>query len=232
MSIKITKYDHVLKFLIIGDSGVGKTSLLLKYSNSEIPSNINQTIGIDFKIKNVMVDDDSVKLQIWDTAGQERFMSITASYFRGSHAVVFVYDISDAASFMNLKIWLSECDARSGNDVVKLLVGNKSEALNRAVTFKEAKLFANLHNMNFIETSTFSKTHEFNDELINVCREIIIKKRISQFKTYNETKMSRSSSINSEHSEHSARDSFNLNNKKPNENKFSCRKFLKCCYTS
>ena len=96
-------YDYLFKLLLIGDSGVGKSSLLLRFSDDTYDTNFNSTIGVDFKIKTVDLDGKVVKLQIWDTAGQERFRTITCSYYRGAHGIIIVYDVTDTESFDNVK---------------------------------------------------------------------------------------------------------------------------------
>ena len=92
-------YDYLFKLLLIGDSGVGKSSLLLRFSDDTYETNFNSTIGVDFKIKTVDLDDKVVKLQIWDTAGQERFRTITSSYYRGAHGIIVVYDVTELDTF-------------------------------------------------------------------------------------------------------------------------------------
>ena len=100
-------FDLQVKLLMIGDSGVGKTCLLLRYANDSFSPTFITTIGIDFKIKTVPIDNHVVKLQIWDTAGQERFRTITTSYFRGAQGILLVYDVTDRGSFENVSNWMS-----------------------------------------------------------------------------------------------------------------------------
>merc|ERR1712072_230852 len=101
-------FDMQIKLLMIGDSGVGKTCLLLRYANDTFSPTFITTIGIDFKIKTIELDGKVIKLQIWDTAGQERFRTITSSYYRGAHGIIVVYDVTDQESFNNVKTWLNE----------------------------------------------------------------------------------------------------------------------------
>ena len=96
-------YDYLFKLLLIGDSGVGKSSLLLRFSDDTYETNFNSTIGVDFKIKTVDLDDKVIKLQIWDTAGQERFRTITSSYYRGAHGIIVVYDTTDNETFEHVR---------------------------------------------------------------------------------------------------------------------------------
>ena len=100
------EYDYLFKIVLVGDSGVGKSSLVLKYTDDVYNDNFISTIGVDFKIHTININGKQVKLQIWDTAGQERFKSITASYYKGAHCIIFVYDITDSQSFLNLKKWI------------------------------------------------------------------------------------------------------------------------------
>ncbi|PAV59270.1 hypothetical protein WR25_20469 [Diploscapter pachys] len=146
-------YDHLFKLLIIGDSGVGKSSLLLRFADNVFSDNYITTIGVDFKIRTMDVDGQRVKLQIWDTAGQERFRTITSTYYRGTHGVVVVYDVTSGESFGNVKRWLHEIDTNC-DGVQKILVGNKCEAVERRVgSEQDAKQFAEAMHIPFFETS-------------------------------------------------------------------------------
>lgn len=149
------EYDYLFKLLLIGDSGVGKSCLLMRYCDDIFMPTYISTIGVDFKIRTSKHEDGKfVKLQIWDTAGQERFRTITSSYYRGSHGIMIVYDITDRETFNNVKKWLDECDKFARPDVHKMLIGNKSDiADKREVTQKEGKALADLHGMTFFETS-------------------------------------------------------------------------------
>ncbi len=145
--------DLTLKLLLLGDSGCGKTCILLRYCNQVFSVSHLSTIGIDFKVKTVMHENKLIKLQIWDTAGQERFRTITSSYFRGSHAVLIVYDITDRKSFANVSYWIDSI-TKSNPDIVKILVGNKSDAVNeRYVSYQEGVELSKKYNMPFFETS-------------------------------------------------------------------------------
>ena len=98
-------YDYLIKLLLIGDSGVGKSCLLLRFSDDAFNTSFITTIGIDFKIRTVEIDNKRCKLQIWDTAGQERFRNITSAYYRGAMGILLVYDITDEQSFANIRNW-------------------------------------------------------------------------------------------------------------------------------
>uniref|UniRef100_A0A182JAE3 Ras-related protein Rab-35 n=1 Tax=Anopheles atroparvus TaxID=41427 RepID=A0A182JAE3_ANOAO len=147
------EYDHLFKLLIIGDSGVGKSSLLIRFSDNTFSGSYITTIGVDFKIRTVLLHGERVKLQIWDTAGQERFRTITNTYYRGTHGVIVVYDVTNGESFGNVKRWLQEIE--SNCDIVnKVLVGNKNDDPTRkVVTTEDAERFANQMEIKLFETS-------------------------------------------------------------------------------
>jgi Ras-related protein Rab-8A len=137
MSTASAPYDMQIKLLMIGDSGVGKTCLLLRYANDSFSPTFITTIGIDFKIKNVEVDGTRIKLQIWDTAGQERFRTITTSYFRGAQGILLVYDVTDRRSFESIRNWISQIQQHADVHVNKILVGNKCDMLDEKVVSTE-----------------------------------------------------------------------------------------------
>ena len=143
------------EILLIGDSGVGKSCLLLRFADDSWTDSHISTIGVDFKIKTLDVDGKVVKLQIWDTAGQERFRTITSSYYRGAQGIILVFDCTDAESFSNVKQWLGEIERYACENVNKLLVANKIDLVDgRVVTEEQAKEFAeSMENIPYIETS-------------------------------------------------------------------------------
>ncbi|MCJ1395840.1 hypothetical protein MMC18_008726 [Xylographa bjoerkii] len=148
------KYDYLFKLLLIGDSGVGKSCLLLRFADDTYTESYISTIGVDFKIRTIELDGKTVKLQIWDTAGQERFRTITSSYYRGAHGICVVYDVTDMDSFNNVKQWLQEIDRYATEGVNKLLVGNKSDMSDKKVVeYTVAKEFADSLGIPFLETS-------------------------------------------------------------------------------
>ncbi|XP_058207501.1 ras-related protein RABD2a [Rhododendron vialii] len=154
------EYDYLFKLLLIGDSGVGKSCLLLRFADDSYVDSYISTIGVDFKIRTVEQDGKTIKLQIWDTAGQERFRTITSSYYRGAHGIIIVYDITDQESFNNVKQWLSEIDRYASENVNKVLVGNKCDLTSkRAVSYEEAKAFADEIGIPFMETSAKDSTN-------------------------------------------------------------------------
>jgi len=155
-----SEYDYLFKLLLIGDSGVGKSCLLLRFADDTYTESYISTIGVDFKIRTVELDGKTIKLQIWDTAGQERFRTITSSYYRGAHGIIIVYDITDVESFSNVRQWLFEIDRFASEQVNKLLVGNKSDLTNkRVVTTETAKEFAQTLDIPFLETSAKNSTN-------------------------------------------------------------------------
>eukprot|EP00494_Astrolonche_serrata_P029150 UN29417 len=155
-----SEYDFLFKLLLIGDSGVGKSCLLLRFADDTYTESYISTIGVDFKIRTVDLDGKTIKLQIWDTAGQERFRTITSSYYRGAHGIIIVYDITDVESFNNVRQWLFEIDRFASEHVNKLLVGNKSDLVNkRCVEQSTAEEFAKGLDIPFLETSAKSSTN-------------------------------------------------------------------------
>ncbi|TNN14867.1 Ras-related protein isoform 3 [Schistosoma japonicum] len=131
-------YDYLFKLLLIGDSGVGKTSILLRFSDNLFNQTFISTIGIDFKIRTVDIDGKKIKLQIWDTAGQERFKTITTAYYRGAMGIMLVYDITNQHSFNNIKTWMQNIDEHANNDVEKMLLGNKCDVdEKRQISFQQ-----------------------------------------------------------------------------------------------
>lgn len=152
-------YDYLFKVLIIGDASVGKSSMLLRFTDDSFDEHIQSTIGVDFKVKHMDVNGKRIKLTIWDTAGQERFRTLTSSYYRGAHGVVLVYDVTRTDSFENLEQWLKEVQLYSpngGENVVKLLVGNKID-LERTVPREQAEAWARSQGMLFLEASAKTK---------------------------------------------------------------------------
>ena len=128
-STKNKNYDHLFKLLLIGDSGVGKTCILFRFSDDAFNTTFISTIGIDFKIKTIDIGGKRVKLQIWDTAGQERFHTITTSYYRGANGIMLVYDITNPKSFDNITKWLKNITDFAADDVERILQTLFTEAV-------------------------------------------------------------------------------------------------------
>ena len=151
-----SQYDHLFKVLLIGDSGVGKSCILLRFCDGSFNPNQQSTIGVDFKVKTIVCSNKTCKMTLWDTAGQERFRTLTSSYYRGAQGIVLVYDVTNRDSFDYLPQWLKEVDVYSpngGKDVVKILVGNKIDLEDRVVSRKEGEAWARSKGMMYLECS-------------------------------------------------------------------------------
>ena len=154
-------FDMCFKLLMVGSSGAGKSSIVSRFAEDVFDEELSTTIGVDFKVKYIKENDKTVKLMVWDTAGQEKFKTLTSSYYRGAHGVVFVYDVTDAHSFSRLDSWMEEVETfKSYPDIVKMLVGNKLDLIGerlREVQEEDAREFARSHGMMWIETSAKTK---------------------------------------------------------------------------
>ncbi|XP_065055067.1 ras-related protein Rab-35-like [Rhopilema esculentum] len=171
-------YDHLFKLLIIGDSGVGKSSILLRFADNMFSGSYITTIGVDFKIRTINVDGEKIKLQIWDTAGQERFRTITSTYYRGTHGVIVVYDVTNADSFVNVKRWMHEIE-QNCDLVNKVLVGNKDDCPELKVVEKgHAEKFAELMGVQLYETS--AKENQNIEEVFNYITKLVLDSKKAQ----------------------------------------------------
>ena len=147
-------YSYLLKYIIIGDSAVGKSNLLLRYVHDKFNEDYQATIGVEFGAKNVEINNEKYRIQIWDTAGQENFRSITRAYYKHSVCAIIVYDITNKDSFNHINSWIDECKNQSPKTVFFVLVGNKSDLENeRKVNYNEGLNFANENQMLFFECS-------------------------------------------------------------------------------
>lgn len=148
------EYDYLFKVLLIGDSSVGKTSLLFRYVDDTFNPEFQTTIGVDFKISTLHVNGKTIKLQLWDTAGQDRFKTIVASYYRGAHGIILTFDLTNSTSFQNITRWHEESQNYLQKNVPKLLIGNKADLVNeRKVRTEDAKELAERLGVEYIETS-------------------------------------------------------------------------------
>ncbi|CAF5125863.1 unnamed protein product, partial [Rotaria magnacalcarata] len=120
-------YDYLCKLIVVGDAGVGKSSILSRFADNTFDESYLATIGVDFKISKIERNGITIKLQIWDTAGQERFRTIMSSHYRGAQGFIIVYDVTNAQSFENIKAWLDSIDRNANENAKKLLVGNKCD---------------------------------------------------------------------------------------------------------
>uniref|UniRef100_A0A7S1FA80 Uncharacterized protein n=1 Tax=Noctiluca scintillans TaxID=2966 RepID=A0A7S1FA80_NOCSC len=146
-------YQYMFKYVVVGDSGVGKSSLLLRLTDDKFREGEFSTICVEFGTKLVNIDDKTIKLQIWDTGGQETYRSMTKSYYRGSAGVILVYDISKRETFNHIKSWLKDVKELANDGTVIILVGNKCDLPNRAITSEEGEAFAAANGLIFRETS-------------------------------------------------------------------------------
>lgn len=157
------KYQQLMKLIVIGDSGTGKTCLLHRFIEDTFSEDQTQTIGIEYGAKIIDLGGAKVKLQIWDTAGQERYKSVTRSYYRGAMGCLIVYDVTNRSSYENVPQWLSDARQLAGKDVVVMLIGNKIDLAkannSRAIQHNEASLYAQQNGLLHFETS--AATGEF-----------------------------------------------------------------------
>ncbi|KAH7647906.1 Rab11 [Cryptosporidium xiaoi] len=160
MSSKDEHYDYLYKIVLIGDSGVGKSNLLSRFTRDEFNLESKSTIGVEFATKSIITEGKVIKAQIWDTAGQERYRAITSAYYRGAVGALLVYDISKRSSFENVERWLKELRDHADPNIVVLLVGNKSDLKNlRTVTQEEACSFSEKEGMACMEASALNSSN-------------------------------------------------------------------------
>ncbi|XP_027173797.1 ras-related protein RABE1a-like [Coffea eugenioides] len=172
-------YDYLVKLLLIGDSGVGKSCILLRFCEDSFTTSFITTIGIDLKIRTIELDGKRIKLQIWDTAGQERFRTITTAYYRGAMGILLVYDVTDESSFNNIRNWIRNIEQHASDSVNTILVGNKADMdeSKRAVPTSRGQALANEYGVKFFETSA-KTNHNVNEVFFSIARDI--KKRLAE----------------------------------------------------
>ena len=154
------EYNYLYKIVLIGDSGIGKSNLLTRFTHNEFSLESKSTIGVEFATKIIRLNDKLIKAQVWDTAGQERYRAVASAYYRGAFGVLLVYDITNQNSFENLERWMKEIQNNCGNDVSIILVGNKMDLKHlRSISEKDGNDFANSNNCLFIETSALDSTN-------------------------------------------------------------------------
>jgi len=154
------EYDYLYKVVLIGDSGVGKSNLLSRFTRNEFNLETKSTIGVEFATRSIQADGKTIKAQIWDTAGQERYRAITSAYYRGAVGALLVYDIAKNVTFKNVERWLTELRENSSGNIVIMLVGNKNDLRHlREVPTETAKEFSERHKLLFMETSALDSTN-------------------------------------------------------------------------
>ncbi|CAK9225701.1 unnamed protein product [Sphagnum troendelagicum] len=154
------EYDYLFKVVLIGDSGVGKSNLLSRFTRNEFCLESKSTIGVEFATRSIQVDGKTVKAQIWDTAGQERYRAITSAYYRGAVGALLVYDITKHVTYENVERWLKELRDHADSNIVIMLVGNKSDLKHlRGVSTEDAQAFSEKEGLSFIETSALESTN-------------------------------------------------------------------------
>jgi len=175
-SSKNAGYDYLIKLLLIGDSGVGKSCLLLRFSDDSFTPSFITTIGIDFKIRTIELEGKRIKLQIWDTAGQERFRTITTAYYRGAMGILLVYDVTDDKSFQNIRNWIRNIEQHASENVNKILIGNKCDLVDKKVIdTARGKALADEYGIKFLECSAKNSIN-VDEAFITLARDI--KKRL------------------------------------------------------
>ncbi|XP_038509509.1 ras-related protein Rab-2A-like isoform X1 [Canis lupus familiaris] len=179
-------YAYLFRYIIIGDTGVGKSCLLLQFTDKRFQPVHDLTIGVEFGARMITIDGKQIKLQIWDTAGQESFRSITRSYYRGAAGALLVYDITRRDTFNHLTTWLEDARQRSNSNMVIMLIGNKSDLESRReVKKEEGEAFAREHGLIFMETSAKTASN-VEEAFINTAKEIYEKIREGVFDINNE----------------------------------------------
>lgn len=177
MSAPSRSYDMIMKLLLVGDSGVGKSCLLLRFVEDKFNPSFITTIGIDFKIRTIESNGKKIKLQVWDTAGQERFRTITTAYYRGAMGIVLIYDVTDARTFENVETWHKTVTEHANDDAQIFLVGNKSDdEENRQVSYEQGTQMAAKLGVPFLEAS--AKTNANVDSIFYELASVIQKNHV------------------------------------------------------
>ena len=204
-----TQHKYLFRICLLGDSGVGKTSVLTRFCDNSFKENYNSTLGVDFRIVTLKYKDIISKLNIWDTAGQERFKSLAVNYLHNSHGFIFVFDITNKESFENITNWINLSFDTNKNSIINFLIGNKCDKdSDRKVQQSEAEQLAKERNLHYLETSAK------NDENIQKLFYYITYKLIKHYDN-NDYYEDFDNQLNSNHSEE-------IKIKRPNQSKCSC----------
>ncbi|OQV21509.1 Ras-related protein Rab-11B [Hypsibius exemplaris] len=178
-------YDYLVKVVLIGDSGVGKTNLLSRFARNEFTSESKSTIGVEFATRSLNIAGKIIKAQCWDTAGQERYRAIGSAYYRGAVGALVVYDITKRSSYDSVKKWMTELREHTEEKIVIMLIGNKSDLRHlRAVTAEEARTYAESEKVAFVETSALETTNvemAFHNALTDIYKGIAAKEILNSF---------------------------------------------------
>ncbi len=208
-------FNYLLKYIIIGDSSVGKSNILLRYVHNSFNPVFNTTIGVEFGSTNIEINKKIFRIQIWDTAGQENFRSITRAYYKNSVCALIVYDISSKESFNNISKWMSDCKNQSPKNILMILIGNKMDLIEkREVTYEEGKEFADKNDMLFFETS--AKTGNNIDNVFYDSASNIVQKMENGFYDLSDVSCGIKKSVNNEKTQVKIEDRVNNNEKKIN----------------
>ena len=174
-----TKLDYQYKLLFLGETSVGKTSLLIRFTDGKFDEDKSlPTLGVDVRYKYIILEEKKIRLDIWDTAGQERFKNITKNYLQGANGIILVYDVTNKDSFVKLKIWLNDAQMNVSTETEMIIVGNKIDLIEkRQVKFETLKEFGDKHNIDVFEVS--AKTGEGVEDIFsNLTKKLFEKKHI------------------------------------------------------
>lgn len=160
MSNEHDDYDYLFKIVLIGDSGVGKSNILSRFTRNEFSVESKSTIGVEFATRSIEIEKKVVKAQIWDTAGQERYRAITSAYYRGAVGALLVYDVTKKETFADVEKWLAELRDHADSKIVIMLTGNKCDLQHlRSVTTQDAEIYAAKEDLLFLETSALNSVN-------------------------------------------------------------------------
>lgn len=193
------EYDYLFKIVLIGDSGVGKSNILSRFTRNEFCLESKSTIGVEFATRTLQVEGKTVKAQIWDTAGQERYRAITSAYYRGAVGALLVYDITKRQTFDNIQRWLRELRDHADSNIVIMLAGNKADLNHlRAVSSEDAEILAEKEGLSFLETSALEAINvenAFQSILLDIYQ-IISKKALAAQEAVNTPGLPQGTTIN------------------------------------